>query len=1148
MNGRKKTLMMTILMLTMPITGCIGGDDDDDEPGAVDISGCTDPLANNYDSSATTDDGTCTYDSTDNNGNNGGSTTVYTGCMDESATNYNPAATEDDGTCEYDDDETSTDFAGISGFDSSSIECGPTGDISIAGSSTVFPVANLWAEAYQKYCNGIAITLEGGGSGAGAGRVCDNSEKGTAVDIGDMSRGWKTSEASVRSDGYTYDCLKGDTSRSAVQISIAADGLSVVVKKGGAAETCISGLPGGGLSVDQARWIWSDYTAAELTASGWDSSALANSDNDDSTHLWSELDASCPASEIKISGADSESGTYEFFMDAMLSDAGNGETFDLNRPDGYTNSAEDEVVVNYLESNADSIGYFGYAYYKANQDKLTAIAIENSDGDYVAPSPHSVADGSYNPLGRFIYMNLHNDAQSLQKTAPFLAFGLSASGAALVENVGYVPMTPTLVTVMLSRAGADGGVDLTSVNCGPTGAISVAGSSTVFPVANLWAEIYQTACDTTLTIEGGGSGAGAGRVCDNSEKGTAVMIGDMSRGWKSSEASVRPNGWVYDCLKGDTSRAAGQFPIAADGLSVVVKKGGAAETCINSMGGLTPDQVRWIYSDFTAAQLAAAGWDTNSLANSDNDDSTHLWSELDASCPASEIKISGADSESGTYEFFMDAMLNGGDGGETFDLQRPDGYTNSAEDEVVVNYLTSNGDSIGYFGYAYYKANQDTLTAVAIMNDAGEYVAPTPSTVADGSYNPLGRFIYMNLHLDSNDLALTLPFLEFGFSSAGDALVNQVGYVPLTAGQDAEMELQRISWMYHTYVWTDAQKDDYWCGSDQTITVAGSSTVFPVMNGWGDEYSGTDGLCPGYTLTIEGGGSGAGAGRVCDNSEKGTKVMIGDMSRGWKAEEATSYGNGVYHCLKGDTSIQVTQLPVGLDGLSVVVKKGGAADTCVSGMGGLTVDQVRWIYSDYTAAELVATGWDSNSLANSDGDDSTHLWSELDASCPASEIKIAGADSESGTYEFFGDAMFADKDAGGETFDLNRPDGYTNSAQDEVVVNYLESNGDAIGYFGYAYYVAEQDKLSALPIQNSAGNFVAPNAETIADGSYNPLTRAIYINVNHEYMDEVYNYLRYAFSALGDVVVNSVGYVPLSGSSSAWQDTWMRVEAVINNS
>ena len=143
-------------------------------------------------------------------------------------------------------------------------------------------------------------------------------------------------------------------------------------------------------------------------------------------------------------------------------------------------------------------------------------------------------------------------------------------------------------------------------------------------------------------------------------------------------------------------------------------------------------------------------------------------------------------------------------------------------------------------------------------------------------------------------------------------------------------------------------------------------------------------------------------------------------------------------------------------------------------------------------------------------------------------------------------AMLTDSD-NGETFDLNRPDGYTNSAEDEVVVNYLESNGDAVGYFGYAYYVAEQDALSALAIQNDAGNFVAPSAETIADGSYNPLTRAIYINVYNEYMDEVYHYLRYAFSPLGDEIVNGVGYVPLSGSSDAWQDTWMRVENVMTS-
>ena len=141
-----------------------------------------------------------------------------------------------------------------------------------------------------------------------------------------------------------------------------------------------------------------------------------------------------------------------------------------------------------------------------------------------------------------------------------------------------------------------------------------------------------------------------------------------------------------------------------------------------------------------------------------------------------------------------------------------------------MNYLESNADSIGYFGYAYYKANQDKLSAVAIKNDAGNYVAPSPTSVADGTYNPLGRFIYMNLNIDPTDLAMTLPFLEFGFSDVGDSLVEQVGYVPLTAGGDASMEIQRIAYLYHSHVWTPAQKDAYWCGSDQTITVAGSST------------------------------------------------------------------------------------------------------------------------------------------------------------------------------------------------------------------------------------------------------------------------------------------------------------------------------------
>ena len=105
----------------------------------------------------------------------------------------------------------------------------------------------------------------------------------------------------------------------------------------------------------------------------------------------------------------------------------------------------------------------------------------------------------------------------------------------------------------------------------------------------------------------------------------------MSRDWKDTERSVAEDGYTMDCLVGDTSRSARQIVVAFDGLSVVMKKGGAAETCVNGMGGLTPDQLRWMFSAETAAELVAAGLDMSTVTpNADGDDSTHKWSELSA--------------------------------------------------------------------------------------------------------------------------------------------------------------------------------------------------------------------------------------------------------------------------------------------------------------------------------------------------------------------------------------------------------------------------------------------------------------------------------------------------------------------------------------
>lgn len=307
----------------------------------------------------------------------------------------------------------------------------------------------------------------------------------------------------------------------------------------------------GGLTLGQLRWIFSSYTEEELTGTGWDPASIANSDGDDSTHLWSELSTDCPEVEIKIAGPDSESGTYEYMSETIFADLDNGEIFDSNRPDEYFNSASDEDIIAYLDDNADAIAFFGYAYFKENEDTVSAAAIQNADGDFVAPTAESVGGGSYNPLARRIYMNLLVDESVMKYTVPFVEFGLSTEGDGLVSITGYVPIQETDKDEMQARLNL----------CPPGGTIAIAGSSTVRPVAELWAEHYKEICPTTvITVEGGGSSNGAGRVCGEVARGTPVDIGNMSRDWKDSEANDVGDG-LMECLVGDTARSAYQIEV-----------------------------------------------------------------------------------------------------------------------------------------------------------------------------------------------------------------------------------------------------------------------------------------------------------------------------------------------------------------------------------------------------------------------------------------------------------------------------------------------------------------------------------------------------------------------------------------------------------
>lgn len=263
------------------------------------------------------------------------------------------------------------------------------------------------------------------------------------------------------------------------------------------------------------------------------------------------------------------------------------------------------------------------------------------------------------------------------------------------------------------------------------------------------------------------------------------------------------------------------------------------------------------------------------------------------------------------------------------------------------------------------------------------------------------------------------------------------------------------------------------CSSPSTIRIGGSSTVDPLITAWIDGYSAnsnSDNLdkynCQKFDFVVESQcGSSCGARRVCDQHEQGsddggeeeTPLDVGDMSRDWKQpDEATidAANEYLWHCSGSERS--VVQIDVAIEGLSIVVPTGGVGEECIAILGGgLTLDQLRWMYSGFTTDQLVESGWDQSSLQNDDGDDTTHFWSELHPDCPAVEILISGPDRESGTYDFFTEKVFNGSSDEDHPFGVGRPqtDGsivnYVSNPSSQIIVEFLASNPASISYIGY---------------------------------------------------------------------------------------------------
>ena len=264
--------------------------------------------------------------------------------------------------------------------------------VKVDGSSTVFPITEAVAEEFQTSRKGkVRVTVGISGTGGGFKKFCRGE-----TDISDASRPILVREIEeCKRAGIQY-----------LELPVAYDALTVVINP-------------------KNTWLKS-ITVAELKKL-WEPAAQGR------VTRWKQVNPAWPDEPVKLFGAGADSGTFDYFTEAI-----NGRA-KSSRGD-YTAAEDDNVLVQGVARDVNGLGYFGYAYYAENKDKLKALPITNpKTGTAVGPAAETVLDGSYQPLSRpiFIYVN----AKSLERpeVKEFVQFYMKNSDA-LIREVRYVPL------------------------------------------------------------------------------------------------------------------------------------------------------------------------------------------------------------------------------------------------------------------------------------------------------------------------------------------------------------------------------------------------------------------------------------------------------------------------------------------------------------------------------------------------------------------------------------------------------------------------------------------------------------------------------------------------------------------------------------
>ena len=277
----------------------------------------------------------------------------------------------------------------------------PSGAITVDGSATVYPLSQAMASAFHAANPDVQVDVRFSGTGGGFRKFCAGQ-----TDIEGASRPIKTAEGEqCKAHHVDY-----------IELAVAFDSLSVVVNPRNTFVDC--------LTVKELKTIWEPGAEGKITN-------------------WQQVRPNFPSQPLVLFGPGKDSGTFDYFTAAIV-----GTEAD-SRSD-YTASEDDMVIERGVESEPNALGYFGYAYYQANKGKLKLVAVDNGHG-CVAPSAETVADKTYRPLSRPLFLYVKLNSASRPEVKEFAHFYIAPSSAKYVAQVGYVPLPDQVLVAQTSR-------------------------------------------------------------------------------------------------------------------------------------------------------------------------------------------------------------------------------------------------------------------------------------------------------------------------------------------------------------------------------------------------------------------------------------------------------------------------------------------------------------------------------------------------------------------------------------------------------------------------------------------------------------------------------------------------------------------------